>query len=151
MVIMTQGPQDPMDPFIKELADLLRLAEKNAAKPLEGTVSLEIKKQLDKIKADVDRFSDDCDKILGAESENIIKTYKKMEDNPEELTTKEKKLIRQYGDLGTNALILKMGLDRAKKYVDGSKRFDMSKNTKKSIQKRRGKFKGMDGEGWKKL
>lgn len=149
---MTQGPQDPMDPFIQELADLLKLAEQNVSKPLEGTVSPEIKKQLDKLTADVEKFSEDCNKILGAEAENINKTYKKLGDKPEELTTREKKLIRQYGDLGTNAIILKIGLDRAKKYVDGSRRFDMSKNTKKSIQKRRGKFKGLEGgQGWKKL
>lgn len=150
---MTQGPQDPIEPFIQELADLLRLAEQNASKPLEGTVSPEFKKQVDRLKEDVERFSEDCDKILGLEGEKITKTYKKMEENPEDLTTREKKLIRQYGDLGTNALILTFGLSRAKKYADGAKRFDMSKNTKKSIQKRKGKFKGLEGQDgkWKKL
>lgn len=150
---MTQGPQDPMDPLINQLAELLKLAEQSVSKPLEGTVGPEIKAQLDKLKRDVDKFSDDCDKLLGDQAENITKTYIKMGDKPEELTSREKKLIRLYGDLGTNALVLKLGLDRAKKYTDGARRFDMSKNTKKSIQKRRGKFKGMDGTGgrWKKL
>ena len=152
---MTQGPPpDPFEPVAEQLSELLKFAEQNLSKPLEGTVSPDIKKKLDKISEDIDKFAESCDKAWGEQSGSIIKTYTKMGDNPEELTSREKKLIRLYGDLGTNALVLRIGLNLAKKEVDGARRFDMSKNTKKSIQKRKGKFKGMDGSsggGWKKL
>lgn len=149
----SQNPMDPMDPLIDQVNEILKFAERNLSKPIEGTVSPEIKKQLDKLKADVDKFSDDCDRLLGVQSENIIKTYTKMGDHPEELTSREKKLIRLYGDLGTNALVLRIGLNRAKKEVEGTRRYDMGTNTKKSIQRRKNKFKGLEGSGesWKKL
>jgi hypothetical protein len=147
-----QRPQDPMDRVIQQLSALLKLAERNVAMPLKGNVTPDIKKQMDKLKADVEQFTQNCNKQLGTKSENITKTLNKMKDHPEELTSREKRLIRLYGDLGTNALILRLGLNRAKKAVEGAKRFDMSKNTKKTIQKRRSKFKGMDGSGgWQKL
>src|SRR5437870_6793932 len=103
---MSQGPNDPLEPLLDQLASLLKFAEQNASKSLAGDVDPEIKNQIAKLKGDVDKFCESCDQALGQQGESIIKTYATLIESPETLTTREKKLIRQYGDLGTNALIL---------------------------------------------
>lgn len=146
-------PDDPIQPLIDQLAALMKLAEESASKPLKGPVDPAIQKRLEEVEKSLALFKSVNQKWLPLQkkgtSENALKRFL---DSPDQFSPKEQKLLRQCLALGVNAVLLRGGLMSARKSAGKSKQYEVGKNTQKSIQQRRKKFKGMgDGEKWKRL
>lgn len=144
-------PDDPLQPFIDELAKLVKFAEEHASKPLVGDVDPALGKQLELLEDMVKVFKDVCNQEIAEKGYTPSDVLTKFQEHPEHFTPNERKLLRQCRDLGINSVILRTGLIRAKAQKGKSKEHQMGKNTKKTIQKRRNKFKEMGGDKWKRL
>jgi hypothetical protein len=146
-------PDDPFQPLIDQLADLMKLAEENAGKSLEGPVPAGLEQQLAFLEEWVEGFKKICKAQIAVEGKaSVEETVRKFRENPGQFSPNEQKLIRDFLRLGLNAVILRAGLARARRGVGKGKEREVSKNTQKSIQKRRRKFRGMGPEtGWQKL
>lgn len=145
-------PEDPFSPLLDGLGELLKMMEASAKKDLSGPVDPAIEKQLEFFEKVVDRFEEIANEEIQREGKDVKGVYDRLEKTPQIYTETEKKLLRRCRDLGVNAAILRMGIAGALKKSLAPKERQIGKNTKKSIQKRRGKFKGMDGGStWKRL
>lgn len=145
-------PDDPFSPILDELADLLKMIEQNTGKSLQGPVDSGIEKQLNLLEDAVNKFEEIADEEIAREGKDSAGAYEKLEKSPAIYSDAEKHLIRRCRDLGVNAFVLRVGLLRAARGPKFSKQRETGKNTKKTIQKRRNKFKGVDGDsGWKRL
>lgn len=144
-------PEDPLAPILGQLGELLKLIEKNAGKPV-GPIDPAIEKQLTQAEELVNRFAEIVDDEIKREGKSESGAYHQLEKQPLMYTETEKKILKRCRDLGVNAVVLRVGLLRAVRDSTQPKKREMGKNTKKSIQKRRNKFKGMNGgQMWKKL
>lgn len=145
-------PEESFDPILEKLGELLKTIEKNAGKPLDGPVDPAIEKQLEFLEDAVQKFQEDADKIIAEEGRKTEGIYEKLEKNPQVYSDTEKKILRRFRDLGVNAIVLRIGLMRAEQQRQFSGKRELGKNTQKSIQKRRNKFKGVDGGSkWQRL
>lgn len=143
--------EDPINPLLDQLGEILKIIEKNANKPLSGPVDPEIEKQLAALETAVNEFENRAKEGILQEGKTLEGLYEKFERKPESYSEAEKRILRRCRDLGVHACLLKVGLARAiKKSQEGNQR-DMSPNTKKTIQKRRNKFKGAGDSKWKRL
>lgn len=146
--------EDPIQPLINQLASLMKLAEEAASKPLKGGVNPAIYRRIEEVENAIHLFKSISQKSVplekkGGTSENALKKYL---ENPKQFTPKQQKLLRQCLELGVHAVLLRAGLMSARKMAGKSKQYQTGKNTKKSIQQRRKKFKGIgEGEKWKRL
>lgn len=144
-------PEDPFRPLLEQLADILKMVEESAKNPLSQPLDPMIEKRLEVIETAVQNFQDIADEQIRKEGKNPeggIATLKKGV-----YTDEEKRVLRRCADLGRNAMILRLGLKLASEESKMPKKLrEVGKNTKKSIQKRKGKFKGMEGDSkWKRL
>lgn len=145
-------PEDPFNSILNQLGELLKLIEKNASKPIKGPISPLVEKELIRIDEMINRLDDIVEDEMRKEGKTAEEGYQNLEKNPQLYSETEKKILKHCRDLGVNAFVLRTGLQRAIKASKVSKMRQMGKNTKKSIQKRRNKFKGMDGgQTWKRL
>lgn len=145
-------PEESFDPILDQLGELLKMIEKNAGKPLSGPVDPAIEKQLEFLQDAVQDFQERTDKLIAEEGKNTDEIYEKLDRTPQVYSETEKRILRRFRDLGVNACILRIGLLRAQKQSQLSGKREVGKNTKKSIQKRRNKFKGVDGDSnWRRL
>lgn len=145
-------PEESFDPILDKLAELLKTIENNAGKPLSGDVDPEIEKQLEILQVVVQKFQEDADKYIEEEGRKTEGIYDKLDKTPQIYSESEKKILRRFRDLGVNAIVLRVGLMRATNQAKYAGKRELSKNTQKTIQKRRNKFKGVDGGSkWKRL
>lgn len=145
-------PEDPFNNILGQLGELLKLIEKNANKPVTTSIDPSVEKELVRIDEMINRLDEIVEDEMRNEGKTAASVYQRLEQQPQVYTETEKKLLKRCRDLGVNAVILRVGLIRAVRNSGHSKMRQMGKNTKKSIQKRRNKFKGMDGgQTWKKL
>lgn len=145
-------PEDSFDPILDQLGELLKTIEKNAGKPLTGPVDPQIEKQMEILEKAVQDFQDAADSEMLKEGLKTDEVYERLERTPEIYSENEKRIIRRCRDLGVNGFVLRIGLMRAVKQTQYSGKREVGKNTQKSIQKRRNKFKGVDGGSkWKRL
>lgn len=145
-------PEESFDPILDKLGELLKTIEKNAGKPLSGDVDPAIQKQLEFLEDAVQKFQENADKFIEEEGRKTEGIYEKLEKTPEIYSETEKKILRRFRDLGVNAIVLRIGLMRADNLSKKSGKREVGKNTQKTIQKRRNKFKGVDGDSkWKRL
>ena len=145
-------PEDPFTSILSQLGELLNQIEKNAHKPIKGSIDPRVEKELVRIDEMINRLDTIVEDEMKKEGKTSEKVYRQFEKSPQVYSETEKKLLKRCRDLGVNAVILRVGLMRAVRATGHSKLREMGKNTAKSIQKRRNKFKGMDGgQTWKKL
>lgn len=145
-------PEESFDPILDKLGELLKTIEKNADKPLSGPVDPAIEKQLESLQNAVQKFQENADKLIAEEGRKTEGIYDKLEQTPQIYSETEKKILRRFRDLGVNAIVLRIGLMRADNQSKYAGKREVGKNTKKTIQKRRSKFKGVDGDSkWKRL
>lgn len=131
-------PQDPIEPYIEEIARILQTAEANAGRSLAGDVPEDVKEGMKNLEILFKEFKKIADEEL-EKTENLPK---------KELTKKEKKIINQCLELGVTAATLGGSLNKARKEA-ASRMRDTAKNSKKVIQKRKSKFKGIGGrDNW---
>ena len=145
-------PDDPLNPLLDKLNELLKFVEANASKSLSGPVDPLIEKELAKLEDAVQLFQNITDEEIASRGINPKELLERFEKHPEKYSEGQKRFLRNCRDLGVNAVILRSGLIRAVKAAGYSKMREIGKNTAKSIQKRRNKFKAVDGDSkWKRL
>ena len=145
-------PEEPFDPILDKLAEMLKMIENNAGKPLSEPVDPAIEKQLEVLQDAVQKFQDNADKLIAEEGLKTEGIYEKLEKTPQIYSETEKKILRRFRDLGVHAIVLRIGLMRADNQSKYAAKRELGKNTQKTIQKRRNKFKGVDGGSkWKRL
>ena len=145
-------PEESFDPILDKLGELLKSIEKNADKPLSGPVDPALQKELERLTEAVQNFQEVTDRAIEAEGRNLEEIYEKLNHSPQLYSETEKKILRRFRDLGVNAIVLRVGLKNAERQSQFSKQREIGTNTKKSIQKRRNKFKGVDGGSkWQRL
>lgn len=129
--------------FFEGVEELLKTAEKNSAKPLEGDIDPEMEKRLSTLEKAVANWKNAL--LKGTPKVDLTRSL-------EHLTPREKKLINRWTELGISVAAMSVALQKAnEKHMQGTQR-KVGKNTQKSIQKRQRKFKGVGGnEKWKKL
>lgn len=145
-------PDDPLQPFIDQISEILKFAEKNAGKPFsEKPLDPKIEKAVENLEGVVKGLKEYNEQSLQRVGMNDKKILEKLA-NPENYTKKEKRLMQNFTDLGLTAIGLRTALEDAKKQLGKSKLRDISANTKKSIQKRRRRLRGAgDKDKWKRL
>lgn len=141
---------DPFKPLIDGFAEILSKIEKNARKDLSGPVDPALEQQVEFLKKTVDSFVQEADEQIRREGKDPQEILKKI---PQIYSEREKKWLKKCHDLGVHAFVLRESLTRAAQAEDSKTKRPVSKNTKKSIQKRQGKFKGIGGADtkWKRL
>lgn len=138
--------------YFDQLANLLRFAEDNAAKPLDGPIDPELTQRLARLKLLVEKFKDVTAEALDTQGLDPALVFKRFKENPNLYTPRQQRLIKQAAQMGMNAALMNKALQKVSEKGGGLRKRDVGKNTKKSIQKRRGKFKGMGGDKkWKRL
>jgi hypothetical protein len=145
--------KEPFQPLIEQIVAMLKFAEANASKSLEGTVDPAFVKKLENLRVAVDQFRKICNLQVLAHGLSPEEAVRKFRENPEQYSPHERKLMQALIRLGLNAVVLRAGLAQAR--AGKSKSFnqrEIGKNTQESIRKRRRKFKNMKGDsGWRKL
>lgn len=127
---------DPSN-LMAQVESLLKMAEQLARFPLNRKVAPGIEEYLKKLETIVRKYDDAL-----ASAPQITRP----------LTPQEQKMHLEYSKLGMMAAGLGSAMNVAMETVKLRRGDAMSKNTKKSIQKRQRKFRGVGGnEKWKKL
>lgn len=129
--------------FFDGIEEILKIAEANASKPLSGNIAPEMEKRLSNLEKAVTNWK----KALLSATPKVDLTRPLTH-----LTPRERKLIDRWTELGLSTAAMSVALQQAYlKHSQGSLR-KVGKNTKKSIQMRKRKFKGVGGnDKWKKL
>jgi FixJ family two-component response regulator len=123
--------------LMAQVEALLKMAEQLARFPLNGKIAPGIEENLKKLESIIQRYDDAL-----SSGQQITRP----------LTPLEQKIHTRYSELGMLAAGLGSAMNVAVETVKRRRGDSMSKNTKKSIQKRQRKFKGVGGnEKWKKL
>lgn len=146
-------PEDPFSLILSQLGDLLKTIEKNAGKPITAPIDPRVERELAKAEAMVTMLGEVVDEEIQRKGKDLNLAMQQVEHEPKKYSEAEQAILRRCRDLGVNAVVLRVGLLRAIREKNHPKLRQMGKNTKKSIQKRRSKFKGMDGgdQKWKRL
>lgn len=129
--------------FFEEIESLLKYAEQNAAKPLDGDVDPKMEERLSLLEK---AFANWKGALLSGTKPIDIKTQLNK------LSPKEMKLLERWTNLGLSTAALSVALQNAHAKKTKGNLKKVGKNTKKSIQIRQRKFKGIGGNAkWKKL
>jgi hypothetical protein len=143
---------DPLDPIIDEIGQLLDMAKKLSSQPMEGTLEKDIENKLNFLEKSIDQFTDAASKQIEKEGHTVQSLREKVRDDFESYSSEDKKLLNKTFELGREVRSMMMGLEMARAQMNMGKQKIIGKNPeKKEAQKRKGKFKKMGGEGWKKL
>lgn len=142
--------EDPFNTLLNQLGEMLKLVE-DAKSPLSGPLDPSIEKKLELAEKAVQRFQEIADEEIRKEGKEPTSAIEILEKSPPIYTEREKKILERCRDLGTNAVLLRLGIKKAMEDGKKPKQREVGKNTKKTIQKRRNKFKGMDGSQWNRL
>lgn len=142
-------PQDPFLSLIEQMAALLKMAEKNSSKSLEGEVDPTILAKLDQVSKEVGLLKEAAGKVLANEKGEVQEQVEKWVKNPKE-QSKEKKVFEQFLGLGLQAFLMKKQLEQVQQKA-GIDAQGKVKGGKKAIQQRKGRFKKMGGDKWKRL
>lgn len=132
-------PPSPFQRYIDQIGQLIRMAERSTSRPLTGKVTPEMEEAIKRVELYAKTF-----RKLNQSVINQLGPMRKFE----ECTPREQLLLKQLRELGLKLSVLGGGLMDVEKKVQ-SKQREISKNTKKSIQQRKNKFRGIGGrENW---
>lgn len=146
--------QDPLEPLLDQIANLMKLAEDNASKPFNKEQTAALEKRLEYVEDMVARFKEASSKLAEDQGTDLNQALNKFRANPNLYKANERKIIQRCLELGLNAAILKAALKRAGKSTKGIRLIsgESSVNSRSTIQKRKKKFKGFGRDPkWKKL
>jgi len=145
--------QDPLDPILNALSNIMSFMRENAANP-QKKLPPEMEKRLEMLEQNVKRFKEATEKGLEKEGFDLRATKKKVMDEREHYPAKQKRRIEQTLNMGKELIILKTGHDKAlqKINVPDTSVQKAPKPTKEKIVKRKSKFKKVGGDkNWNKI
>lgn len=141
---------NPMEPLLEQIADLLKLAQENAGKKINDSVDPEILKRLDSLKGFVDDFQNTTLESLKEQGIDPAVTLKKFMEGQGKLTQQNQKILKKTVQLGFDALLMKSALQSASEIgrlgKDFTKELSEKKTSKKGIKERKKKFKRIGGD-----
>lgn len=145
--------QDPLDPLIDALSNIMSFMRENAGTPLKK-LPPDMEKRLEQLEKNVKRFKEATDRGLEKEGFDLRATKKKVMDEREHFPSKQKRKIEQTLELGKELIILKTGHDKALQKLNApdSSVQKAPNPSKDKIIKRKSKFKKMGGDkNWNKI
>ena len=145
--------QDPLDPIIDALANIMSFMRDNAAN-VQKKLPPDMEKRLQMLEQNVKRFKEATDKGLEKEGFDLRATKKKVMDHREHFPAKQKRKIEQTLEMGKELIILKTGHDKALQKINAPDTSvqKAAKPTKDKITKRKSKFKKVGGDkNWNKI
>ncbi len=145
--------QDPLDPIIDALANIMSFMRDNAANA-QKKLPPDMEKRLEILEKNVKRFKEATDKGLEKEGFDLRATKKKVMDDREHFPARQKRKIEQTLELGKELIILKTGHDKALQKINAPDTTVQKapKPTKDKITKRKSKFKKVGGDkNWNKI
>lgn len=135
--------QNPFDPLIDQISELISLADENKTEAIKGRVNPDLLDQLDLLEFEVEffrRVTDQAFRKSGISEDDLKKQVRQSVSDP---NSKDEKLLAR-------ASLLKDQLQSLERhYAIRAQAAKMQKKQKNdSVKKRKKKFKKLGGQGW---